>query len=98
MPTESITIAALTTVGGIAVATTLIDKLIWTTTGAADAVTARFGPIVAVATGIVLGVGAGLLLGVGGPDLAQDGINGFLGGLSAIGLYDVATSKAGLTA
>lgn len=98
METAPITIASLTTVAGIAIATTLIDKLIWTTTNADDGTTKRFGPVVAVLTGVVLGVVAGLALAYGGNDLFQAGINGFLGGLSAIGLYDVATSKAGLTA
>lgn len=97
MPTEPITLAALTTVGGIAVATTLVDKLIWTTVGT-SLDSGRFGPIVAVITGVVLGIGAALALQIGGSDLAQAAINGAVAGFASAGLYDVVTSKAGLTA
>ena len=97
MPTDPITIAALTTVTGVALATTLVDKLIWTTAAASDAVTKRFGPIVAVATGVVLAVAASLTLHIGGSDLGQAVINGVVGGLTSAGLYDVVTSKAGIS-
>jgi len=94
---EAITIEQLTTVGGISIAATLISQLFWMTIAAAPAAKARFGPIFAVACGLVLSVIAGLTLGQGRLDLFQDGINGVLGGLAAIGIYDVTTSKAGLT-
>lgn len=97
MPTDPVTLAALTTVAGIAAATTAIDKIFWETIGSAlDS--KRFGPIVAVVTGVVIGVGAGLLLGFGGRDLVQFAINGVVGGFASAGLYDVVTSKAGLSA
>lgn len=97
MPVEGITAAQLTTVGGIAIVVTLIDQLIWTTTGATDAIKARFGPIVGVVTGIVIGVIAGIVLSQTAQDLFQSGLNGLLGGFAALGLYDTVTSKAGLT-
>lgn len=95
---EGITIAQLTTVGGIAIVTTLLNKLVWTTAGSDDATTKRFGPIVAVVTGVILGVVAGLVLHETAADLGQSALNGLLGGFAAIGIYDTATSKAGLTA
>lgn len=93
-----ITIAELTTVGGIAILTTLLNQIIWSTANAADATKARFGPIVAVVTGVVIGVVAGFILKETATDLAQSALNGLLGGASAIGLYDLASSKAGLSA
>lgn len=96
MPPESLTLAQLTTVAGIGVATALIDKLIWTTTAATPQAISRFGPILALGTGIVVGGVAAFVLGIVGQDFAQVLINGAVGGLSGIGLYDVFTSKAGL--
>ena len=97
MPVEGITIAQLTTVGGIGIVTSLLNQLIWTTSGASGPTKERFGPVVAVITGVAVGIVAGLVLAQTSQDLAQSAINGFLGGLTAIGLYDVVTSKAGLS-
>lgn len=93
---EGITFESLTTVAGIAIATTIVDKLFWETIPSGNST--RFGPIVAVITGVALGVIAGLVLHQTAADLAQSVLNGVLGGFSAIGIYDTATSKAGLTA
>lgn len=97
MPTDPITIASLTTVAGIAVATTLVDKLFWETLGSSFD-SKRFGPIVAVITGVALGVLGGITLKYGGSDLVQTIINGAVGGFASAGLYDTITSKAGLSA
>lgn len=97
MPVEGITAAQLTTVGGIAIVTTLIDQVLWTTAGASGAIKDRFGPIVGVLTGIATGVVAGIVLAQTAQDLFQSGLNGLLGGFAALGLYDTVTSKAGLT-
>lgn len=93
---DGLTVAQLTTVAGIGIATALLSELIWRTTNAPAATIARFGPIVAVGLGIVLAVVAGFALGQGRLDLFQDGINGVVGGLSAMGLHDLTTSKAGV--
>ena len=94
---DGITVAQLTTVGGIAIVTTLLNQLIWSTSGASPATKDRFGPIVAVITGVALGVVAGFVLAQTAADIAQSALNGLLGGFASIGLYDVATSKAGLS-
>lgn len=94
---EGLTVEQLTTVAGIATATALLSELIWRTTASAAATVSRFGPVVAVGLGIVLATGAGILLGQGHLDIAQDGINGVVGGLAAMGIHDLATSKAGVT-
>lgn len=94
---EGITFAQLTTVGGIGIVAALIDQVIWTTAAAAPATKERFGPIVAIVTGVILGVAAGFVLQQTAQDLAQSALNGVLGGLTAIGLYDTVTSKAGLS-
>lgn len=95
---EHLTIAQLTTVAGVASATTLLNFVLWRTTGASDAVKSRFGPIAALVTGLIVSVVAGLFLAQGGADLAQTGLNGVIGGLTAIGIYDLVASKAGATA
>ena len=89
---DGLTIAQLTTVAGIAAATTLLDELIWHTAAVAAAVKDRFGPAVAVGSGVVLGIVAGVLLGQGQLDLAQDVVNGVIGGLAAIGIHDAVLS------
>lgn len=93
---EGITIAQLTTVGGIGIVAALLDQVFWQTAGASGDTKSRFGPLVAIVTGVILGVAAGVLLSQTASDLAQSALNGVLGGLTAIGLYDVTTSKAGL--
>lgn len=97
MPTDGLTIAQLTTVGGIAIAVALIEEVIWRTTAAPAGTTQRFGPILAVGLGIAVGLVAGLLLSQGRLDLAQDVVNGIIGGATAVGLNDVVKSGAGLT-
>lgn len=93
MPTEGLTLAQLTTVAGIASATALLNEVIWRTAAASDAIKARFGPIIALTTGVVVGVLASLVLGLGGQDLAQSVINGAVGGLAAIGIHDLFASR-----
>lgn len=93
---EGLTVVQLTTVAGIGIATSLLSELVWRTTQSANATVERFGPVVAVGLGIVLAVGAGVLLGQGQLDLVQSGINGVVGGLAAMGIHDLATSKAGV--
>ena len=95
---EAPTVQALTQVAGIGVAVSIINFLIWQTAGASDAVKARFGPILAVGSGVVVGILAGLVLHLASADLAQAAINGVVGGLTGIGIYDTVTSKAGLVA
>lgn len=98
MPPESLTLQQLTTVAGIGVATSLVCEVIWRTAAASDAIKSRFGPILAIGVGIAIGIIASLVLGISGQDLAQAVVNGVVGGLTGIGLYDVVTSKAGVTA
>ena len=93
---ESLTIQQLTTVAGVAIATNLVCLVIWRTAAVSDAFKSRFGPIIALGVGLVLAVVAGVLLDQARLDLIQSGVNGILGGLSAMGLYDVASSKAGV--
>lgn len=93
MQTEGLTLLQLTTVAGIASGTTLLSELLWRTAAASDAIKERFGPIVAVAIGVVLAIVASLLLGFGGTDLAQAIVNGVVGGLTAIGIHDVLSSR-----
>jgi|GEM_PF-5367289 hypothetical protein len=85
---DGLTIAQLTTVAGIATATTLASELFWHTAAVAAAVKDRFGPAVAVGIGIILGILAGVLLGQGQLDLAQDVVNGVVGGFAAMGIHD----------
>jgi hypothetical protein len=94
---DSLTIAQLTTVAGIGIATTLLSEVVWRTSAASDATVKRFGPLLAMGLGLVIATGAGLVLGQGRLDLAQDAINGIVGGLASMGLYDLATSKAGVS-
>lgn len=89
---DGLTIAAFTTVAGVASATTLASELFWHTAAVAASVKDRFGPIVAVGIGVVLGIFAGVLLGGGTMDIAQDVVNGFVGGLTAIGIHDTILS------
>ena len=92
---EGLTLAQLTTVAGISAGTFLLNEVIWRTANVADAVKDRFGPLVALLTGVGIGVFAGLVLGFGGADLAQDGINGVVGGLASMGIQNLISSRAG---
>lgn len=94
---ETPTLQGLTQVAGIGVAVSILNFLLWRTLGASDATKGRFGPIVAVGTGVIVAVFAGFVLHLASADIAQAAINGVVGGLTAIGLYDTVTSKAGLT-
>lgn len=93
---EGLTVAQLTTVAGISIATSLVSELLWRTIAATAEQVSRFGPIVAVGFGVVIAVAAGVLLGQGRLDLVQSGINGVIGGLAAMGVHDLTTSKAGI--
>lgn len=93
---DGLTVEQLTTVAGIGIATALLSELIWRTTAASAATMSRFGPVVAVGLGIILAIGSGVVLGAGRVDLVQFAINGVIGGLSAMGIHDLTTSKAGI--
>lgn len=93
---EALTLSQLTTVAGLATASTLLSELFWRTVQPSPATKARFGPITAVAIGVVCGLVAGFLLGLARADLAQVVINGVLGGLAAIGVHDVWESRGGI--
>jgi len=93
---EALTIVQLTTVAGIAGFTTLVSELIWRTVATTAAVRDRFGPLVAVVIGVGAGIGAALLLGQVQLDLAQSALNGIVGGLTAMGVHDLVSSKAGV--
>jgi hypothetical protein len=92
---EGLTIEQLTTVGGISIVTALLSELFWRTAKATEEAVNRFGPVLAFGGGIVIAIGAGLTLGQGQLDVIQSGINGALGGLAAMGIHDLTTSKAG---
>jgi hypothetical protein len=86
---DGLTLAQLVTVAGVASATALVDEVLWRTAAASDAIKDRFGPIVALTTGVIVAILAALTLGFGGQDLAQAVINGAVGGLAAIGVHDL---------
>ena len=105
------TIAQLTTVAGLTTATWLLSELWWRTVLIDDADPAarkipgltkefktRFGPILAVVFGVVVGIGAGSLLGQGRLDIWQAAVNGVFGGLSAMGVQNLVSSRGGITA
>jgi UDP-N-acetylglucosamine:LPS N-acetylglucosamine transferase len=77
----------------------LICELFWRTLAPAPAVVDRFGPIVAVGTGIALSLVALAVTAAGGVPYASvvDAVLvGLVGGLAAAGVHDVASSRAGV--
>jgi hypothetical protein len=93
------TVGQLLTVGGNAAVTALICELFWRTLAPAPAVVDRFGPIVAVGTGIALSLVALAVTAAGGVPYASvvDAVLvGLVGGLAAAGVHDVASSRAGV--
>ena len=92
------TIAQLVTVGGNAAITSLLCELFWRTAALAPATKDRFGPIVAVLFGVGLAITATLVVSLAALTSAvvfQAILTGFVGGLAAIGVHDVARTRAG---
>ena len=93
---EALTLAQLTTVAGLTTAATLLSELFWRTANVSPATKDRFGPLVAVLIGVGCGIIAGALLGQTRVDLAQTVLNGVMGGLAAMGVHDLLSSRGGL--
>ena len=89
------TVADLLTLGGLAIATSLVFSLVKRMWQPDPDTLDRFGPAIAILLGLMLGGGAALSQQA---DIAQAAINGVLAGLSAMGMYDIAsrTPAAGL--
>jgi hypothetical protein len=80
----------------------MLSQLIWRTAGhnaSGDAIQDRFGPVVAFVVAIILAevaLWATSVAGLNRLDVLQAALTGGLGGLAAIGIHDVVTTKAGL--
>ena len=95
---EDPTIAQLATVSGNAAITFLVGQVLWRTAAANPATQDRFGPIVAVGTGIVLALAAAvvdLTPALQRADLVQAGLVGLVSGCSAIGIHDLVKPRGG---
>lgn len=93
------TIAQLATVSGNAAITFLIGQVLWRTLSAAPATQDRFGPIVAVGTGIVLALAASvvdLTPALQRSDVLQSALVGLVSGTSAIGIHDLVKTRGGV--
>src|SRR3990167_5255534 len=94
-------VAQLLTVAGLAPIVALVSQLVWRTLGhnaSGDQLQDRFGPIVAVGIGVmlaVIGLTVTSIAGVTRLDFAEAALTGLVGGLTAIGLHDVWTTRAG---
>jgi uncharacterized membrane protein len=85
------TVADILTLGGITATTALIVFVIMNTANLTTEAANRFGPLIAVATGLVVSLGFTFLLipEPQRPDLAQAILNGLFGGLASIGTYQL---------
>lgn len=84
------TLEALTTVAGAALLTSVLVWLLFQTIAAADALKARFGPVIAVVVGVIV-VELATFTIIEGPlkqDIGQGLINGIFAGLAAMGIHD----------
>lgn len=79
------TTADLLTVAGLAIATTLVVKIITSAWKPTVEQLDRFGPLLAVGVALLLGVPAALYLG---SDPVQAVLTGLIAGASAAGIYD----------
>lgn len=89
------TTAQLLTVGGNAAITYLVVEMFWRAWNPTPETKDRFGPLVAALTGIGLAVIAWLATTAGGApyaSLVDAVLIGLVGGLSSIGVHDVADS------
>lgn len=87
------TLQSLTTVAGIAIAVTAIETFLLPALNLSVDATNRFGPLLAVILGVAVSILATwvVVTGVGRQDIASAVVNGIFGGLSAIGLHQVAS-------
>jgi len=93
---DVITPEMLTTVGGAAIATSLIFEVVKRAVQPTDEVLARFGAIIAIIIGILIVVPATLVFG---PPLDQQVVftaiyTGIIGGLAASGIYSFSKGVA----
>lgn len=91
------TLAALTTVAGAALLTSvLVQYVVLPIANLTEAARDRFGPFIAIATGIaVVEVATLTVLAATRADIVQGAVTGIFAGLAAIGLHSVGQQVAG---
>jgi hypothetical protein len=91
-PSSLVTVSALLTLVGNGIIVTLVVELVKRTAALSDAQIARFGPVLAIATGIVLSLAAAAYLA---RPLADAVMLGFVSGAVASGLYAALGEEVG---
>jgi hypothetical protein len=95
---DNVDLAQLLTVSGNSAATIAISFMAWKTANASEATRDRYGPMVALLTGIILALFAYLVVtttAISRADLGGAIWTGVQGGLMASGVYQVIKTKAG---
>ncbi|MEW6223177.1 MAG: hypothetical protein AB1627_00970 [Chloroflexota bacterium] len=90
--TNGLSVEDLLTLFGLGVVTAIIVELWKRTFALTEATVSRFGPALAIVSGMTLGILASVFLG---REPVQGALTGFLAGALAGGLYDLAGAQIG---